>query len=1475
MTPQLHLVVVHNPFDRSQRDERLLPMAGELTVARLVAEHLPVSASLCVAIDGKLIAQEDWEKRVIKDGEQLVVMPTVHDGDMLRGVLMLAVIAYAPYLTNFIGGSGLVAGTAGTFAATGAGMMVTAGLTMAGSMLIGGLLPPSRPNLPSSTAVSQAYSWSPATTQQPGGVVHRAYGRNKLFGNIIAGYIEAQGDTGKEQIAHLLVDLGTGPYSELSDFRINDQPVGYYSGVTITSRLGHLNQSVIPAFNDTRLTRSIGAKVLKGTPVVRDTTGNGYDALEIVLICPNGLWYANDAGGMDEVVVNVTVEISADGGNTWSYVEVEPRTTVIPVAGYWSLGKWYGVAGSSRNPRTWYESAKGSLVRADHLDGDVSGQYRWRWIDTPTDIAVEVSDSITLRGNAQQPIRRTLRMDNLARGTRYQIRCTNLSDDQTTTRYGDDVYLAEINEVMYDDFQYPRTVLAGVDALATNQLSGSLNFSCMADGAIVRVWSGSDWSSAFSRNPAWICWDILTQPVLDESLSVVRYDGLDPSRLDLASFHVWAQFCDTLVSDGKGGTESRCYFDGVFDTATSMWEAALEVCASARSQLVMRGTTVGVVVDDARSTPAQLFTVGNTNVNSFSETFLPMQDRAASIEVNYLNADNGYARDTLTVVNTAISESAAQRLQTGLRGVTRPSQAWREAFYRLKRNELLKRTASLGVDIDALACTVGDLIWVQADVTRWGVGGRAASGSTTTRLMLDQSITLDAGKSYELKLRMADDTLVSRTITTAAGTVDAVDVSEAFPSAPALYDVWAIGETGKAVKEFLVLDITRDGEQRAKISLIEYNASMYGLDNGIPALATGDVSYSAGVPALLDIAIDEVLQRADDGTILVHLDIHFTLSNAEKVVVYEGGQVIGESSSGVFRRQNVTSGQSYTLELRPVSALGASPSGAWQRISHQVVGKDALPSAVSDFSATIDPADGSVLLQWTDVADVDRRDYGIVKGTVWAEPITWVSGNSHRAVVAGGEHTWILRARDTSGNLSAEYSAVTVNTEQAGAAAASAQAVVALDALGNALITFPAIDDPQILGYELREGSSFDAGALVAASGTASFTLPVLGSAGKVYWIRAKYGTGYSTAGYRIDFSGANLPAPGQPTWKVNEPNLEFTWPAAPGAAQYLCLFEVGGVTTIKAVSTSSVAFPIPKYSAVFRLVAMGADGSLSAFVDEELDISGQYKWNEIVNVALPLTTGRYLNMAFTAANTVKRTGLLGNAPVAPYVQNINDGDLFSFGYNLQNLAASSIQNIAASWFRDGFWREKSGYFESAVVDLGSVLTGSLALNLTKTVAYVGNAPVADWAQVSAGYLADADVNALIDQKAFLSVRFFTATDSPNSAHWVEAGNGDWVTARYVKLVIDVAMASPMTDITVTAGAITIDVPDVTESGSAAGVTSTGKAITFSKEYSHVSVVIATARGAAKAYTGSITTTGCTLYVDTGTQQVDYFVKGY
>jgi len=660
-----------------------------------------------------------------------------------------------------------------TFMGITMGAAIGMGISMIGMSLINSLIAPSISPQALGGAVSSfdsspSYAWNPASTQEPGGPLTRCYGTMKLYGNIIGGRITESGVNGANQTAYMLLDLGLGPYSALYDFQLNDQAASAFISTTLEFRLGNLDQTLLPDFSDTSTTHAIGSKIVKGSPVVRESVGYNYNALDVVLTFPSGLFYSNDAGGLDARTVNIVLELSGDGGASWATV-----------------------------------------------GGDNAAHY-------------------TFSVATQRPIRRTIRIPNLTDGIQYKIRVSNLSDDSVSNRVQDDCYLAELNEISYEDFTYPRSVLVAIRALATDQIAGNIRFSCVAEGALIRLWDGVIWSVGFSNNPAWVCYDIVTQPVFDNGFNVVRYDGLDPSGTDLPAFLAWAQWCDDLVPLSANATEKRCTFDGVYDTQTNMWSAALDVAASARATLVIRGTQISPIHDHARTSPAQLFSVGNTHISSFKEVFLPLGDRADCVEVDFINQAALYTRDKLTVVNSSAGNDSTKKITIALRGVTRASQAYREARYRLAKNEYITRVAEIEVDIDSLACTVGDLVLVQSDVTLWGVGGRAVSG-TSTSIELDQKINLGAGVNT-IQIRLYDDTVVTRTITTPAGVVSSVTFTPPIEGSysdnqglltVSQYDPWAIGAQDRVTKEFLITDISRAGEQTASLSLIEYNTSIY------------------------------------------------------------------------------------------------------------------------------------------------------------------------------------------------------------------------------------------------------------------------------------------------------------------------------------------------------------------------------------------------------------------------------------------------------------------------------------------------------------------------------------------------------------------------------------------------------------------------------------------------------------------------
>ncbi len=1091
----LSLVIIRNPFNRRDRDVKALPLAPGMSLALLRAQYFPAGMDVAVSVNGALVPVTQQELVTLREGDQIALIPVLHGGgddgggkNILRTIALIALVVAAPGIGAYLAwGTGV-----------GSVALWTMGAMIVGGLLINALLPPPKPKLPTTDTTdvdtSPSYGWNSATTQQQGLAINRWYGTHKLRGNIITSYIE---NDGAKQYLNALIDLGIGQYKRLYDFKVNGQPIENYQGVTVETRLGYLDQTVISAFNDTPTQYPQSVKVVYGTPYTYTTPGSDFDALQIEVSFPNGLYYADDNGGLSNYAVSFRVEYRKQGAGSWiSLTNSTVTSTETVYTARWSAGVWMGAPDGTSS---WNETAAGSTDPYAHYDGEpyttADDPTSWRWIPDATTVRTVVSDVdyATVTGSQQQPLRRQFRADDLEAGT-YEVRITNLTADQTGSRYADDLYLTAVNEIAYDDFQYPRTVLAAVRALATDQISGGLQFDCLGECALIRTYNGSAWSIGLSDNPAWVCYDILTQPVFYDPWrastavasgkyvrpltlngkryecttagttgateptwptvvgntvadgtavwtcragatvdGVIRFDGVDPSRLDTAAFTAWADWCDELVTDGAGGTEKRCLFNGGFDRETTLWEAALQVAQSARAVPVWNGVNLTVVYDHAQATPAQLFSVGNLGADKFRETFLPMADRASEIEVDFTNVDRDYERDKLTVVNTGI-DSTVNKVNLQLFGVTRATQSWREGMYRLYRNQYLVRTCELDVDIDSIACTVGDRVDVQHDVPQWGYGGRLVS-ATATSVTFDKTVTIESGKTYEVRVRLSNDTIVTRTVTDGPGSYTTVNVSSAFSSTPQQYDVYAFGESNVSTKPFIVIGIQRKGDQQATLTCIEYNASVYNADTDTPAVPGEDYSALDPLPSVSGIVLGERLVALNATTVGTVIDVRWTRP-AENFVVgfdvwYHDGSVwrfAGTTTEDFYTIPNITTVGTYKVAVLTINQVGERTklqNAPYATLN--VSGLAAAPSDVTGFSVI--KVGGVAQPQWNlhDDLDVKIGGYIVIRHSPLTSGATWndgiildeFDGNTVSGLVPLITGTYMAKALDSSGNYSA------------------------------------------------------------------------------------------------------------------------------------------------------------------------------------------------------------------------------------------------------------------------------------------------------------------------------------------------------------------------------------------------------------------------------------------------------------------------
>lgn len=1056
------LTKVYNPLNRAEQDTIQWQLQPNQTVADLLGSHGNIISKreghgLAVSINGQLIPVEEYQTTTLLPGQCVTLVPILHGGggggkDIIRMVGMVILAIVATIASVYVQG---LAVFASKLWASVLGSMVGGVIMIGGSMLLNAAIgqTTNSPALNGYQAANQSnsYSWNPQNTQQQGISIPWHYGTCKITGNIIGVYRET---VGSQQYINALISLGNGIISPPTSIKINGQPYENYTGITINTRLGHLNQDVILGFDDTRIEYPQGTKVIYGTPVTYTTIGNDFDGLTITVGFPNGLYYYSNTGAITSVAVNFSIEVKKQGDTDWTHIARQAATTKISDGGYWSAGGWsevwnegyftYDVYGEPIYNPGWYETvwgegAVGSTDPNEHYEGECSSHNifgingwspaTWHWVGEPIRIIDVVVDFVTVTGAQTSSLSFDYASGNLDSG-KYDIRITRLTADYTDTQHGDDFYLLAVSEILNNDFTYPGTALIGLRVLGTDQLSGSFSFECRTAGKLCRVYDGTDWTVVATSNPAWVCFDILTQPVFDNDLNVLEYAAYNPTDLDITRWLEWAEYCDNPVPDGKGGTEPRLTYNGSFDSKQSMWDAALNVAKIGRATPYWRGTTLTLSIDKP-SDPATLISVGNIGLDSFEETFLSMENRAGSIEADFLNLEKDLDRDKFTVINPdAPAEWGSASLP--LQGVIKPSEIWRHCRYYLATTQQLTCIVSVQMDIDAIAFTIGDVINVQHDVPMWGDGGRIVS-ATSTSVTIDRSVTIETGKTYSIMVRLLDGTVVERNITNAAGTYTVMNISTPFTSIPDAYDVYACGEVSQSIKPMRVVSIDPAGDLKRKITLTDYNESVYNTDLMLPVIPTQNYS-GLKLSTVTGLLLAERMTKSPGGMITVWLDISWQRL-APNSIDKELEVMVNGISAGILPIDatgisvQVPDGATTTVYVRTVGWAGNKQNLTLAATASKfVIGKTAKPADVTGLVATTTTS-GALRLDWNPNTEIDIDYYQVVVSTSseWTQSMDAIRAYASSITIpAAKDGTYLVKAVDTSGNMSENAASVDV-----------------------------------------------------------------------------------------------------------------------------------------------------------------------------------------------------------------------------------------------------------------------------------------------------------------------------------------------------------------------------------------------------------------------------------------------------------------
>ncbi|EHT7832143.1 host specificity protein J, partial [Escherichia coli] len=439
---------------------------------------------------------------------------------------------------------------------------------------------------------------------------------------------------------------------------------------------------------------------------------------------------------------------------------------------------------------------------------------------------------VTINGKTTSQFLASVILDNLPPRP-FNIRMVRETADSTTDQLQNKTLWSSYTEIIDVKQCYPNTAIVGLQVDAEQFGGQQMTVNYHIRGRIIQVpsnydpekrtysgiWDGS-LKPAYSNNPAWCLWDMLTHP---------RY-GMG-KRLGAADVDKWAlyaigQYCDQRVPDGFGGTEPRMTFNAYLSQQRKAWDVLSDFCSAMRCMPVWNGQTL-TFVQDRPSDVVWPYTncdvVVDDNGVGFRYSFSALKDRHTAVEVNYTDPQNGWQTSTELVEDPeAILRYGRNLLKMDAFGCTSRGQAHRAGLWVIKTGLLETQTVDFTLGSQGLRHTPGDIIEIcDNDYAGTLTGGRILSIDAASRtLTLDREVTLPETGAATVNLINGSGKPVSVDIT-AHPAPDRIQVST-LPDGVETYGVWGLSLPSLRRRLFRCVSIRENTDGTFAITAVQH-----------------------------------------------------------------------------------------------------------------------------------------------------------------------------------------------------------------------------------------------------------------------------------------------------------------------------------------------------------------------------------------------------------------------------------------------------------------------------------------------------------------------------------------------------------------------------------------------------------------------------------------------------------------------------
>ena len=307
------------------------------------------------------------------------------------------------------------------------------------------------------------------------------------------------------------------------------------------------------------------------------------------------------------------------------------------------------------------------------------------------------------------------------------------------------------------------------------------------------------------------------------------------------------------------------YFDWVFDSSSSVWDAAKTIARACRGVPILGGSQVYIVRDQPRTQLQHLFNAENIVEGSFSYNIsLARPEDNDSVEMEYTDPVT-WKRET--VVCSFPGSDEAKPDQVTMIGVTDRDRAYHEGMYMLGTQKLQREELTFSTGAEGFTATYGDYIAVEYDAfgVKGAVGGFIRS-IAPDRMSVDLSVEVDSSSDagpHKITVTGKDGSPYSYDVV-AAGVSNVVLLSTPLDpyvvinlnSEPPRF---IFGAHNTLHKEGVITGLSPSNDETVEVTAIVYKSAVYDYDDvDAPALPNaGEDSTTPALPVVTGVELNQ------------------------------------------------------------------------------------------------------------------------------------------------------------------------------------------------------------------------------------------------------------------------------------------------------------------------------------------------------------------------------------------------------------------------------------------------------------------------------------------------------------------------------------------------------------------------------------------------------------------------------------------